>query len=102
MNTKHIETTAAQQNSFTSFCRACSAKLIREIKRTKQELVAQFRSAFGGNERMLRLALNEAEALACLTEYPLLIFPTLALEKVQGVVGWQRHQQQVRNPAYAA
>jgi hypothetical protein len=95
MNTNHLQSNSVK-HPVTNFCIACAKKLMAEVQRTKQELTAQFRRAFRGNERMLRLVLNEAEALAFLTEYPLLVFPTLALEKVEGAVAWQRHQMQVR------
>jgi hypothetical protein len=96
MNMKLVEAqTTVTRNSLTTFCTDCARKLAAEIKRTKQELAAQFRKSFTGNERMLRLVLNEAEALAFLTEYPQLVFPSLALEKVEGAVAWQKHQQEV-------
>ena len=96
MNTTLVETPWVKRNPLTAFCASCARKLIAEIQRTKNELAAQFRKTFAGNERMLRLALNEAEALAFLTEYPQLVFPTLALEKVEGAAAWQRHQKEVR------
>jgi hypothetical protein len=40
--------------------------------------------------------LNEAEALAFQTEYPHLLFPTLAMEKIQAVSAWQSRQQLLR------
>ena len=45
---------------------------------------------------MLRLALNEAEAIAWQTEYPHLIFPTLAQEKAEEVAAWQEHALAIR------
>ena len=96
MNMKLVEAqTTVTKNSLTSFCADCARKLAAQIQRTKQDLVAQFRKTFAGNERMLRLVLNEAEALAFLTEYPQLVFPSLALEKVEGAIAWQKHQQEV-------
>jgi len=95
MNTKTVETPSLTKNALTTFCAACGRKLIAEIQRTKQELTAQFHKTFGGNERMLRLVLNEAEAVAFLTEYPHLVFPTLALEKLEGAVHWQEHQREI-------
>src|SRR5436190_22625328 len=95
MNTK-IETPWVKQNPLTVFCAACARKLIAEIQRIKLELVSQFRSTFAGNERMLRQVLNEAEAVAFLTQYPQLVFPSLALEKLEGAVAWQRHQNEIR------
>ena|SRR5689334_22367247 len=93
---KHIETTLAN-SSFTNLCVACGQKLLAEIRRTKKELASQFRKTFAGNERMLRSVLNEAEALAFLTEFPQLVFPSLALEKVEGAMAWQQHQQEIIN-----
>jgi len=45
---------------------------------------------------MLRLALNEAEALAWQTDYPHLVFPTLAMEKAQGLAAWNQRQRAIR------
>jgi hypothetical protein len=50
----------------------------------------------GSREHLLRLAVNEAEALAWQTDYPHLIFPTLAVEKVQAVTAWDAQQQALR------
>jgi hypothetical protein len=46
--------------------------------------------------RLLRLALNEAEALAWQTGFPQLVFPSLAAEKAQGVSQWYRRQNAIR------
>jgi hypothetical protein len=73
---------------------------LTEIKKTKQQLIGQFRKAFAGQEQLLRLAINEAEALAFLTDYPHLVFPALAMEKVQGAAAWRTHQYKIgRAPA---
>jgi hypothetical protein len=40
--------------------------------------------------------LNEAEALAWQTSYPHLLFPELAVEKVQAVAAWQTRQESVQ------
>ncbi len=45
---------------------------------------------------MLRLALNEAEALAWLTAFPYLLFPILAEEKVRAFKQWAAHQQEIQ------
>ena len=95
MKTNRIETNVAEEHPFTQFCVNQCRNLITKIQETKKELVGQFRKAFPGQEQLLRLALNEAEALAFLTGYPLLVFPTLAMEKVQGAVEWSAHQQEV-------
>ena len=46
--------------------------------------------------RVFRLALNEAEALAWETEIPHLVFPALAVEKVNGVAKWHARQRSIR------
>jgi len=46
--------------------------------------------------QLVHLALNEAEALAWQTAYPHLLFPALAMEKVQAVAAWQTRQQSVQ------
>jgi hypothetical protein len=47
-------------------------------------------------DRMFRLALNEAKALAWQTEYPRLVFPVLAAEKTQAVTEWRARQNWLR------
>ena len=100
MNLNRTETNPSDHSPFTEFCLNSCRKLLTEIKKTKQQLIAQFRKAFAGQEHLLRLALNEAEALAFLTDYPHLVFPALAMEKVQGAAEWRTHQYQIgRAPA---
>ena len=95
MKPNHIETNPSTETPFTSFCVNYCRKLLTEIQKAKQDLVSQFRNAFAGQEQLLRLALNEAEALAFLTDYPHLVFPTLAMEKVQGAADWRTHQREI-------
>src|SRR5689334_22061512 len=83
------------ENGFTNYCLAYCRKLIAEIREARQRLTRQFQIAFAGQEKLLRLALNEAEALAFLTDYPHLVFPTLAVEKVQDAAAWKNRQQQI-------
>ena len=66
------------------------------VAKTKQRLLAEYREHVGEHLRVLRLALNEAEALAWSTEFPHLFFPALAVEKALAVVKWQRRQRAVR------
>jgi len=95
MKTNRIENNQSNQNAFTAFCAEYCRRLLTEIQRTKQDLVNQFRKAFAGQEQLLRLALNEAEALAFLTDFPHLVFPDLAMEKVQTAANWSTHQKQI-------
>src|SRR5437660_832047 len=96
-NIKETETSLtnkahSEQQSLVNICRASCRKLLTQIQRTKDILLAEFQQAFGVPEHLLHLALNEAEGLAWETEYPHLVFPTLAMEKAQGVAAWHRRQ----------
>jgi len=80
-------------------------KVPAQIRAAKNAIFAESFDALPAQERLLRLALNEAEALAWQTAYPQLVFPALAAEKVQAVITWDRRQQArlraepVSNPA---
>lgn len=78
-------------------CLASCRKILAEISRTKQAILAESSAAIGVHRQVLRLALNEAEALAWQTKYPLLIFPTLAAEKARAVAVWGARQQALRS-----
>ena len=71
-------------------------KVRGQIAAARESILAESRQGFEAPERLLRLALNEAEALAWQTTYPQLIFPTLATEKVQALAAWSATQKQVR------
>jgi hypothetical protein len=77
-------------------CIKCCQKMVARMRETKEAILVESRDALKAPERMLRLALNEAEALAWQTAYPHLVFPALAAEKVQAVADWNRHQESVR------
>ena len=66
--------------------------IVARMSKIKEVLLAEARNRFNVEEHLLRLAVNEAEALAWQTSYPHLVFPALAAEKVQGVAEWNRHQ----------
>src|SRR5262245_53603254 len=63
------------------------------LEKVKHEVRSQFLEPLQDHEHLLELALNEAEALAWQTEYPYLVFPTLAAEKVQAVAQWNARQE---------
>jgi hypothetical protein len=77
-------------------CRAFCRKIRAQIAGVKEAIFAESSRAFAAPERLVRLALNEAEAAAWQTKYPHLLFPALATEKVQAVAAWNAHQQFVR------
>ena|SRR5215471_5619502 len=70
--------------------------LATQIESSKNAIFAEFSEANPGQERILHLALNEAEALAWQTEYPHLVFPTLATEKAEALAAWQARARAVR------
>src|SRR6266496_938152 len=84
--------TDGQSQSLSNVCRASYQKLIAQIERTKQAILAEFRESFRVPEHLLRLALNEAEALAWQTTFPHLVFPTLATEKAEAIAAWHARQ----------
>jgi hypothetical protein len=89
---------AESGTTFKNTCLAFRRKILTQIKKAKEAIFTESRAALAAQERLLRLALNEAEALAWQTMYPHLVFPALAREKVQAVVAWDAHQQFVRQP----
>jgi len=80
----------------TSQVTAACQQLIARIGEVRESIGSEFREILHGNDRLLQLALNEAEALAWQTPYPHLVFPTLALEKTQAVANWDTHQRAIR------
>ena len=76
--------------SVKSMCFASCRKILAQIKKAKDAIFAESRNALATQERLLRLTLNEAEALACQTLYPNLVFP------VQDLAVWNAHQQSLR------
>jgi hypothetical protein len=79
-------------NAFGSACVSSCKGILAQIGRAKDAIYAEASGAPKVQDQMLRLALNEAEALAWQTMYPHLVFPALAAEKVQGVAAWNSHQ----------
>lgn len=97
-----MKTTEQTKNEFVarpSFSKACLAscqKLIAQIEKVKDAILVEFRETRETHEQLLRLALNEAEALAWQTAYPHLVFPMLATEKAQAVATWEARQHSIR------
>jgi DNA-binding FrmR family transcriptional regulator len=85
-----------QVKGFGKACVASCQRILTQISAAKETIFAESRSALKSQERVLRLALNEAEAVAWQTAYPHLVFPDLAMEKVQAVIAWDAHQQALR------
>jgi hypothetical protein len=103
MNTNHQDeqghTHFSTQSNFSERCIASCRRLLAQMERVRTQIVAEFRDRLGGDQRVLELAINEAEALAWQTEFPQLVFPTLATEKAYAVAGWHARQQALRSRA---
>jgi hypothetical protein len=100
MNTSSVLLSSqAEPATFTdlapqSFSAACWVTL----EAIKVRIVRKFTVEFSDlKPRLVRQAVEEAFALASLTEVPQLLFPTLAEEKVQSVRYWSRHQEAIRH-----
>ena len=89
---RHETTSAHLVRACLKSCRAIGDA----IARAKETVLRDYTELAGEHVRLLRLALNEAEALAWQTDYPHLFFPTLATEKAEAAVSWHRHQRAVR------
>ena len=102
--TVNLKTNCADQTAdpvgvvsgFKQFCAASCDKIVARIRQAKETILTEARTRTNASERMLQLSLNEAEAVAWQTNFPHLIFPTLAMERVQSVTAWQRRQQWLR------
>ena len=93
---KQVKENAGTNLTFANVCLASCQKLIAQVKKTRDTILNEFRETLDANDHLLRLALNEAEALAWQTEFPQLVFPTLATEKAQAVVAWSARQRSIQ------
>jgi hypothetical protein len=71
-------------------------KLLAGIEQAKDRIASEFQEILESHGQLIQLAMNEAEALARQTDYPHLLFPSLAMEKIQTVAAWQTRQQSRR------
>jgi hypothetical protein len=90
MNTNQVN--SRLKKTLSGVCRDCYQKALAQINQAKKTILTEARKTLKVQEQVLRLALNEAEALAFQTLYPQLVFPTLAAEKVQGAARWSNRQ----------
>src|ERR1035441_5687963 len=93
--TNGIRADAGGGSALGALCLRSCRKILAQIRKAKDAIFGEARGELNARERMLQLALNEAEALAWQTEYPHLVFPALAAEKVHAVADWNRHQRSV-------
>ena len=97
--TMKMMTEIAKENSkpaSRNVCLASCRKLLAQIEKNRNAIFAEFRGLGEAHQRLLHLALNEAEALAWQTDYPHFVFPVLAAEKAQAVAAWHARQQSMR------
>ena len=90
---------ANENNGTSKFAVACveqCRKFAALLTEAKESLIAEFKDTYEIHERLLHQVINEAEALACETEYPHLVFPALALEKVRVAASWHERQGLIR------
>jgi hypothetical protein len=66
---------------------------LAEVERAKNGILDEFHDLVESHQTLFRSALNDAEALAWQTAYPHLVFPSLAVEKIQSIAAWQNRQQ---------
>ncbi len=94
------------ENAVKTAAKACiesCQQLAAQFERAKGNFVGELQETLEAPEKLFRLALNEAEALAWETGYPHLVFPELATEKAQAAAQWSVRQQFLRqkNSAHA-
>jgi hypothetical protein len=82
-------------------CLASCQKILARIARVKETIFQESARTLRTQEHLLRLVLNEAEAVAWRTMYPHLVFPVLAAEKVQAIIAWDTKRQAVQRTKYA-
>jgi hypothetical protein len=100
MNTTNENMNNVEQ-TFTNRCLQSCKVLFAEIEQAKNMIVNDFHETLDTHGNLFRLALNEAEALAWQTDYPHLVYPALAMERVQAVVAWRGRQQSMQQPRRA-
>jgi hypothetical protein len=96
MNAKHNNEESAGDQTITNRCLQSCKTLLTGIEQVRNKIASEFQEMLALHGQAFQLALNEAEALAWQTDYPHLLFPALALEKVQAAAAWQTRQQSVR------
>jgi hypothetical protein len=89
------EENAGGRRTFRGACASSRQRVPGQISKAREAILAEARDTLSVQDRLLRLALNEAEALAWQTLYPHLVFPTLATEKIQRVAAWNHRQRRV-------
>jgi hypothetical protein len=96
MNTNDTNKNFNAEQTIANRCVQSCTKLLAGIEQAQKKIADEFREIVESNQKSFQLALNEAEALAWQTDYPQLLFPALAVEKVQAVATRRARQQALR------
>jgi hypothetical protein len=97
--THNHQRNSAKANGFLQECSNRCDAVRNLIARAKEAVLREYAHLAEEHARVVRLALNEAEALAWQTNHPQLFFPALAMEKAQAAVAWHQRQRSVRRAA---
>ena len=97
MNAQTEARLTSRTAALTAACVESCEQVMAQIAAVRDGLFAEWRQMLATRERVLQLALNEAEAIAWQTGVPHLVFPALAEEKVRAAVRWGARQQSL-NP----
>lgn len=96
MNTVNTNKKLNVESTIADRCVQSCKELLTRIEHAKDRILNEFHVTLEPHHKVFQLALNEAEALAWQTAYPHLLFPSLAMEKIQTVTEWQARQHSVR------
>lgn len=81
------------------FSSACLAKLSQLKERVTEKLFAEYGNSV--SITLLKQAVQEADSIAATTNFPSLLLPTLAEEKVQLASAWSNRQKEIREQSQA-
>ena len=96
MKRTHLKARRLPEKTRSGETSAATEPIRSAIAQVKQSLLYEYAELTGKNTRLLRLALNEAEAVAWQSGFPHLVFPVLATEKAWAAVAWHRRQHALR------
>src|SRR2546425_10464385 len=97
MKTKYTTCTDTNIKSVSTLCLDSYRKLLAKISEVRDDIFREFADTTEAHAHLLHLALNEAEAIAWQTQFPHLLFPTLATEKAQAIAEWYARQKSIRH-----
>ena len=89
--------TNIETHTTAQFLRVTCRAVGDQLRRARQAIENEFGALRDAHGKLVNLALNEAEALACETRFPHLVFPTLAEEKLHALSAWEARQDMLRS-----